>query len=160
MRYKKLFYVFLGIGLCLGCFFGVSPGVLIDTNLLTTEVSRDVASNRFFFLFMTFLGYLAMVLLIVTVILTVVGRSIRKNRSEKRIRKVVFDNGKGTIDRTRLRKMSGLVEEELLRLFPVSRDSFTFEEFEQARKLAKSKGISPRDDASDLFRINKSCDKD
>jgi hypothetical protein len=153
VSYKIVTYILLGLGVFMGAFFGVMPGLLLDTAFLTRCVSQDVASNRGFFLFATIYGYISMFLVAIIIVSKVLGRVLRKKKFEEQIRLVVFANGKGTIDRARLRKITGLVEEELLRMFPASRDSFTFEEFGQARKLAKTIGIKPCDDASGLFRI-------
>ena len=139
-KVRVFWWVFVGLGIAMGAFWGLPPAGLLQNGLPSLEGNPEKGA-LVFVLIATFYGYLSFILVFIWLVfagfLGPLSRSIRA----KKILKSRFGNGERRIGIDTFRKLTGLTGEEMRRLFEDRDSGFGLDDYRRAGAYLKGLGI-------------------
>ncbi|GEM_PF-4457653 len=150
---KKILIIFVALGSLLGFFFGLPPAFILETGFLSHNVSQDILDARVFILLSSFWGYATILFVVAFMVWTVFTSPKKKADQEKKIYKNVFGSGQKKVQKPMIRQLTGLVDEELEKVFNTNQEEFGYEDYRKAYDYAVSIGVKIRKRAGDILRM-------
>jgi hypothetical protein len=143
----------MGLGVVLGFLFGVPPGYLIDTGFLSHGVEKEVSESRIFIVVASFWGYATILLAVGLALHKVISAGWERKRREESIRMRYFPESASSVDLETLKELTGLTEDEILRLWPCGKQRFNQSDYRRALGYAVEIGVRRNAKAERLFRM-------
>jgi len=128
MTPKKLWYIFLLIGITSLSFWGTLPGTLISTKLLTYKIHIS-SGKRIFLLVIAFYGYSSLILIFSSLIFEYYFKNIRLKLYKKKVFKNIFNSGNIGKSKDEFLKLCMVTDETLRKLIREKKDVYTYQDF-------------------------------
>jgi len=133
--------IFIGLGLLMAGLWGRTPTYFLEMGFTPTQAEASAKFAWLFIIFVSFYGYLSILLLFGWLVFEVIAKPVRRSGTAKRIFREYFEEGRTRVAYDVFRKLTGLTDDEMLRLYDEKKSDFNHEDYLAAGRYLKTIGI-------------------